>query len=999
VIPGLFDGHDKAFFFFNYEDSRSPSNIRRDRVILNPAAMQGVFQYSAGGGVRTVDMLALARQTGNTDTIDPIVGKLMADIRTASATGQIADLSNPILQRASFQVPAKNFTPYPTGRIDYNLSRNHRLTGSFNYNHVNSTPDTTNSREPFFPGFPNTGSQQSTRYSTSEYLRSTFGANLVNEVHVGATGGATYFSPELAPGLFGGNSFGDQGGFFLNLDNACCSTDLSNAGGSGNFSAREASTKVIEDTLNWVKGTHNMSFGASMTQGDVWLESQQVVPEIRFGIASGDPAASMFTTANFPGASSAQLNDARALYALMTGRVTSIRNSARLDNASGQYVYGGLGRQEGRMRQFGFFAQDNWRVKNNLTINAGLRYELQMPFYPLNSSYSTATLADVCGISGQKADGTCDVFHPGDLDGKVPQFVNYSKGTRAFQIDKNNFAPSLGLTWRPNIENGRLHRLFGNDGDTVFFGSYAMSYERPGMSDYSGVIGDNPGVTLSANRDQTTGTLGPVPLLFRDTARLGPGPFPLTPEYPFSEVITGDIHIFNPDLQTPYAQTWSGGIRRRLSQDVGIEVRYVGTRHLQAWGTFNVNEPNILENGFLDEFRLAQGNLQANIANGRGNTFAYFGPGTGTSPLPIYLAYLNGRPASQAGNPALYTGSAWRDSDFTDPLAIRNPDPFEPAGTNSNAGLDGSAARRENAAEAGLPRNFFRANPDLLGGANIESNSGYQKYDGLQIDLTKRLSHGFLLQGNYTFGKAYTSSRYSIRAPRQKTLQTGGLGGVTHALKFNWVFELPFGSGRRFLSGGNGLVDRLVGGWEFDGVTRIQSGRMVDFGNVRLVGMSVKDFQDAYGRYEYAPTGINEDAPVDIYNLPQDILENTIRAFSVSATSPTGYGSLGAPTGRYLAPANGPDCIETISNDYGDCGVRTLVATGPMYWRVDLSAVKRTRLVGRTALEFRADMINAFNHPNLVPVQSTSTNADNYRMTGLMEDSNRTIQLVVRFSW
>ena len=1009
VIPGLFDGHDKAFFFFNYEDSREPSNITRNRTILSQAATQGLYSYSAGGTIRTVNLFDLARSvTGlaNADfTTDPVVGKLLADIRAASATGQIVNLSDPLLQQASFQVPAKSFTPYPTGRVDYNISKNHRLTGSFNYNKVNARPDTTNSREPFFPGFPNTGSQQSTRYTTSESLRSTFGSNVVNELRVGASGGATYFSPELAPSLFGGTQVADQGGFYLNMGNGCCATALTKAGGSGAFSAREASTKVIENTLNWVAGNHNTSYGFSMTQGDLWLKQQQVVPEIRFGIANGDPAAAMFNTTNFPSASNANLNNARALYALLTGRVSSILGTARLDEGSGKYVYNGLGRQQGRMRQFGFFAQDSWRVRNNLTVNAGLRYELQMPFYPLNNSYSTATLADVCGISGQNADGTCRLFDPTASGGKTPQFVNHTKNTRAFNIDKNNFAPSLGLTWRPN-QDGVLRRVLGQEGDTVFFGSYAMSYERPGMGDYSGVLEDNPGISLAANRDQTTNTLGAVPLYFRDTARLTPGPFPETPQYPMTDIITGDIHIFNPDLQTPYAQTWAGGIRRKITRDIGLEVRYVGTRHLQGWGTFNMNEANIIENGFLDEFRLAQANLQANNASGiagRANSFAYFGPGTGTSPLPIYLAYLNGANRSQAANAALYSGTSWTDTNFTNPLAIFNPNPYTPAGTNANTGLDGSAQRRANAVNAGLPRNFFRANPDLLGGANIQANSGYTRYDGVQFDVTKRLSHGFLIQANYAYGKAYTSSRYSLRTGRLKTLQTGAGGdnpaGVTHAFKANWVFELPFGDGRKFLGNRGALVSRLVGGWELDGVLRTQSGRMLDFGNVRVIGMSIRDFQKAYGLYEYAATGLNASAPVNIYNLPQDILENTVRAFSTSATSATGYGALGAPSGRYLAPANGPDCIERISNDYGQCGVRTLVVTGPRYVRLDLSAVKRTRLVGRTALEFRADMINALNHPNFVPVQSTSTNADNYRVTGVMEDSSRIIQLVTRFSW
>src|SRR5204863_4046244 len=221
----------------------------------------------------------------------------------------------------------------------------HRLTGSFNYNHVNSTPDTTNTREPFFPGFPNTGSQQSTRYTTAESLRSNFGANLVNEVRVGASGGATFFSPELAPSLFGGNSFGDQAGYYLNIGNICCSTALSNAGGSGAFSAREGATQVVEDTVSWLKGKHNMSFGASFTRAHIWLESQQHVPELRFGIATGDPAAGMFTVANFPGASNAQLTNARAVYSLITGRISSIRGAARLNEDTGKYEYRGDGRQ------------------------------------------------------------------------------------------------------------------------------------------------------------------------------------------------------------------------------------------------------------------------------------------------------------------------------------------------------------------------------------------------------------------------------------------------------------------------------------------------------------------------------------------------------------------------------------------------------------------------------------------------------------------------------
>ena len=96
--------------------------------------------------------------------------------------------------------------------------------------------------------------------------------------------------------------------------------------------------------------------------------------------------------------------------------------------------------------------------------------------------------------------------------------------------------------------------------------------------------------------------------------------------------------------------------------------------------------------------------------------------------------------------------------------------------------------------------------------------------------------------------------------------------------------------------------------------------------------------------------------------LPQDIIDNTVRAFSTSGTSATGYGDQGVPTGRYMAPANGPDCIE-IAAGQGDCGVRSLVVAGPTLFRFDLSASKRIAIKGSTNFEFRAEFLNAFNTP------------------------------------
>src|SRR5262249_2715140 len=151
------------------------------------------------------------------------------------------------------------------------------------------------------------------------------------------------------------------------------------------------------------------------------------VPGVTFGIQTTvDPADAMFTTANFPGASTTNLSDARSLYAFLTGRVTAITGTARLDDKTNQYVYLGKGRDHLRFNEIGLFAQDSWRVSPRLTVNAGVRWEYQTPIVALNGNYSTATFADLCGVSGVGAgpDGRgCNLFKPGTLTGQKPQYI------------------------------------------------------------------------------------------------------------------------------------------------------------------------------------------------------------------------------------------------------------------------------------------------------------------------------------------------------------------------------------------------------------------------------------------------------------------------------------------------------------------------------------------------------------------------------------------------
>ena len=116
-------------------------------------------------------------------------------------------------------------------------------------------------------------------------------------------------------------------------------------------------------------------------------------------------------------------------------------------------------------------------------------------------------------------------------------------------------------------------------------------------------------------------------------------------------------------------------MQREIKRDNVVEIRYVGNRGHKLWRQIDLNELNIVENGVFNEWKLAQQNLLANIAAGRGATFAYTGA-PGTSPLPIFLAYLNGQGSARAGDASLYTGANWTNANFLGYLAAQNPNPL-----------------------------------------------------------------------------------------------------------------------------------------------------------------------------------------------------------------------------------------------------------------------------------------------------------------------------------
>ena len=1060
-IPGLFNGKDKAFFFANYEEYRLPESAIRTRNVLSQAAQGGTYQFlsssftppttGVGAGTTTCtgsgstrvcavnvyQVIANAAIPGAFTTVDPTMSSLLAGIRSAipgsKATG------DPNIDQSSFINHGGQTRRFPTVRLDFNLTKNHHIENIWNYQRFTGQVDFLNSTDPAFPGFPNQGSQGSVRFSDSMAWRWTINQNLINEARYGIVGGTVLFFPEIAASQFTNQAPNGQG-MDLNLGAfASGGLTLQSATVSRAPSRRNSPVREFSDNLSWIHGNHSVSFGVTVTDIRYYNQAITVVPQSSTTISSTLDPAPVNAFSFLP--STTQQNGAAQLYGLLAGRLTAFNSNARLDENTNKYSFLGPLNSRAQSQEWGLFSADTWRFRPNITLTMGLRYERQNPVKATNNTWAGVTYAGLYGESGPG-----NLFMPGTLAGQQSQYFLFGNGMRAYN-PVGIFLPSFGFTYSPNFHSGMLKTLAGESGQTVFRGGYSIASVREGTGVFTSVVGGNPGGTLTTNRSLTLGNL-PVGTYLRTSAPLAPAAFPATPNYPNPGLITDSVNAFKPNLKIGYVESWSFGIQREIKKVNVIEVRYVGNRGHQLWRQINLNEPNVIENGVMREFALAQQNLIANInANrcqaGQNPTtnpgcqinFAYFGAGTGTVPLPISLAYFSGLGPNVAGgdptNANNYSSSNFRNSTFTTPLNPLNPNVLNFAGTgglnstsfeNRRTPLGQPCYGVANCTGLGLfPYNMFFVNPGKRGGSFLLDNLGQTWYDAVTVEFRRRMTKGLLVQGSYTFGKALSNMFSSDSGVNDQPLTLRNLWlkkGVTNfdirnGLKTNFIYELPFGKGKQFLSNAGGWLDKLVGGWGFNGNVRIQSGTPFSLGNVQLVGMTAKDLEKSIGSYR-DPDGF-------IYVFPKDIRDNTVRANTVGyitsqvtgqpSTVAVSYTGAGAPTGRFIAPAGYGNCIQPYA---GGCGFGNLILHGPRFTRFDLALAKKFKFTENINLELRTEFLNAFNNINFlvgsagndVNTLGNFTSSAFGRMTAAYQDTSTTNdpggrvgQLVIRLNF
>jgi hypothetical protein len=392
---------------------------------------------------------------------------------------------------------------------------------------------------------------------------------------------------------------------------------------------------------------------------------------------------------------------------------------------------------------------------------------------------------------------------------------------------------------------------------------------------------------------------------------------------------------------------FSFGIEREIFKDTALEIRYQGNRSPNAWRAQDINEVNIFENGFLQEFINAQKNL---IARG-GSSFA---PGCATCvPLPLFDKFFGLVP----GGTAVAAASGYQSTTF-----ITNLNRNDVGLLASTLSFNQAYRTNRESVQVGLPANFFVANPNATF-ARVLRNDAISNYNALEIEVRRRFSSGLQFQADYTFSKALGDAvdaqgnnqsdlvnRLTLRNPdldyRRSTQDQ------THRFVANGIYELPFGNGKRYLNSSNWALSRLAGGWTVGAIAVwsssppffISSGRSTFTSSnanngAQLVGISFDDFKKNVGLFKTAS---------GVFFINPDLLDITLNSAGKVATSKL-------KPGLMTAPAPG-----TI----GNFPVNSI--NGPNYFNFDLSVTKRIPIAERVRFEIKVTAINVFNHPNFV---------------------------------
>jgi hypothetical protein len=927
--------HDKLFIHGYYELTRLRSNTSRNTTTLTSTARQGLLTYrdTSTGAVQTVNLLQIAgTKLGRPVGIDPFVANLLQQIPSAnqinnfdrgdSTAAQLFNTagyrynqnSNATRDNTGFKL---DFLPKPKHSFAVTWSWNRSIADRGELDITNKVPLVTNDDNIKF---------------LSAAWRWSPKPTFTNEFRFGFV---------LAPASFIVNKdFGTSV-----IENFIFSNPLGD-GPQGAFRPQGRDTKTYAGQYNasYLHGNHTFGFGwQSQFIRSAPYTCFSCPPSYNVGMSLTNPATLSGNDFQPGRISSNDLTTANNLLASIAGFLSTGADEFNVTSQTSGFVASAVNLRHYRLNNHAFYIDDNWRMRKNLTVTYGVRYEYAGRLCETGGLHLAPVLSARTQSAAMAAllDPNATFDFVGRCDG----------GTQFYDKSWKNWAPQAGFAWDP-----------GGNGKTSIRGAYSIEYvnDEAIKAPVNAAVGI-PGLTSTSRLQNLTGTIsgGALPS------------FPIPP-YKIPRNASDNINDFgggvapqttfvmDPKLRTPYVQEWSFGIQHEVGWKTVVEVSYRGNHGTRLTRAIDLNQVNIGLPGFLNDFNRARSNgFLSEAANGTFNPA--FNPAIpGSQPLTV-IPLLGG--GGVLGN-ALVRGDI-RRGEIGEYLSLLE--------TNSLCGA-------------------LQCVPNLLVfPADLLSNYADSHYHAGVVEVRRRVGSGLSLQANYTYSKVLTDSTGQdqnkfdphLDNAQPRLDRSRAQFDLTHGFKANFTYDLPFGTGHRLSVSSISWLSRVIGGWRTGSVFTWQSGSpfsiLSNRGTLNRAGRSAgnntvfttlanwRDLKNIV-HLTVSPNGVFIVDPSQINARKQGVNDDSIG------------GCVAFGPGQLCNPQPG---------QVGNTVLPKLAFSAPAYFNWNLNMVKTTKISERFSTELRAESFNVLNHPTFF-ADDQNVNSSNFgRLSATVSDQRR----------
>ncbi len=971
---------NKTFFFGSYQANRIDFTQPIDQtfgipIVYTAQARSGIFRYFVPDPANPLVINGSTILRNSTLLVNPTTGALNVPLCATPTslrcvrTYDSRSATNNTAGRPVDSAVAAILTPYPlpnsfasgdglntagflwnpptavrgpaiSARIDHNFNENNSVFGRYLRSRYDTLKgDPLNSRPQVHPGGPPLGEVFRNTSNLAISWRRVISPRIVNEFTVGFARFGFLFSQGEANPLWPNVPPFD----FNNVSEPYINTPRT---------ARVVTTPQFLNNLSIVQGAHVFRVGVNFRYYRHVDQRGQpgginVTPSVTFASANRDP----FTTAGFATAPGINSTDATTLGGLinnqfgMPARIQQVFISNLFHNVFLPFKTGDaitLYAEKHNLDQYNFYFQDEWKVRHNLTLNYGLRWEINPP---ANTSPESSVFVATSPIAGTPLPAAPVVNQPG--------VVTFAPAKHWYEGSFNGaIGPRLGLAYSPDFKTGFMRRLFGGNSQSVIRVGYGIAFDTISSFQVTAAAGRIPGLVQScvSTFPFTTITAGCVnsPDVNKTVAggfpQLLPAPSvkPATLLTPPQQLRTNSppITVFAPHMQLPTVHQWNLSLQRELPGGFVMQAGYIGRRGSHLFMAYDINQIN--SDRIVPSFLIMQQNR------------------------------AKGCTASGTGCPAGVTG-------VTPPLVAQLTAPGGLTTAQTTTFLNSTTTAGE--LDINSAGNFARRIEDTtlvmklrpnqqFGAITYIDNSGDSNYHAAQFTLRRRFSDGLGLGMAYTFGKSIdnqsvdpvgaasggglstTNSRTptDIRNFREERARSDF--DRTQVFQASSVWELPVGKGRRFLGSSRGIVNQIFGGWTVNSIFAYQTGEPFA---VRSGSFS------ANGNHE-SRAGVQAPVQAQLQFLPGQTFSGPVLFKPVNALT------CGVDlTQAFCLPAPGQN------------GAGRNIFVAPGYWNLDLGFIKTFQISERFKLQFRTEMFNALNHANFDNPRDASVGSPSIR--------------------